>query len=170
VPLINGAPARRTNDLPCGPVIVDEINVGSARERDNLTYALATLWWLLAGHVHFDGLISRSQMPVRRLCSCWRGVILEQFETGIAGVRRLLVRLFDHRPVAPGFWLPLLLLMPAIYRLTYAIIRAVGLAGAECVVAATVARACLFRILCRCGRGEIGYTAHLTDRMLRHWS
>jgi membrane protease YdiL (CAAX protease family) len=61
------------------------------------------------------------------ICPLIAATLLVYCEEGLPGVRRLLRRVVDYRGVRPRRWyLPILLVMPALYALSYGIMRLLG--------------------------------------------
>src|SRR5690606_29957594 len=96
-------------------------------------------------------------------------VILVYREGGGAGVRRLLARAVSPRGIAPVWYLPILLLMPAIYLLAYGIQRLLGrpLPGLEFPIGTILV---LFVVLLIAALAEeIGWMGYATDPLQARW-
>jgi hypothetical protein len=96
-----------------------------------LVFVLAAPLWLL-GTITDRGLLVDLgiNLPLSALifvCPLLAAANLVYREEKLAGVMRLLQRIFDHRRIKPALWYaPILLLVPALYATLYGIMRRLG--------------------------------------------
>lgn len=138
-----------------------------------LVYLLSAPWWAVSRFVAFKGL--PDNLPVTDVGATFMpmlaGVILVHREEGMVGVKMLLARVFDWRKINNARWLlTILLLMPAIYVLTYFAMRAAQLAVPS-HWDLTLGIAFAFPAFLFAATGEeVGYTGYMTDALQRRHS
>lgn len=88
---------------------------------------------------------------------------------GVGGVRRFVRRALDCRRIRSIWYLPLILLMPAVTVLAYVVMR--GLARPLPPVDMPLAALPVFSVvyLCSAACEQLGWTALVTDLLLRRW-
>jgi uncharacterized protein len=131
-----------------------------------LVYLLTIPFWLLSTRLKIAGL--PDNLPVTDVGATFMpmlaAVILIHREEGRLGVRRLLARTLDFNKIKSKiWWLPILLLLPVLYVVTWLVMRAFGLpvGGAWTVPLMTPL---LFAVFFIAAAGEeLGYTAYATD-------
>ena len=94
-----------------------------------LVAALSIPFWLV-GAAFENGLPLPINLPVAALmfvCPLAAALILVYREDGVRGIRRLLARVFDRNGIKNKLWyIPVLLLVPLIYLLSYGVMRMAG--------------------------------------------
>jgi len=137
-----------------------------------LVFVLTTPWWLLARYVQIDGL--PDNLPITDIGATFipmlAAIVLVQREAGMAGVRQLLARVFDWRRIERALWAPLLLAMPAIFGLTYVLMRIAGWSVPHMWTPSPSLGLVFLAFFIAAAGEEFGYTAYLTDRMRPNWS
>ena len=136
-----------------------------------LTFALSVPFWLLgAWNPTPEGaLIGLPLSALQLVCPFLAAVILVYRAGGGADVRRLLAHAVSPRGIAPVWYLPILLLMPAIYLLAYGIQRLLGrpLPGLQFPLGTLLA---LFVVLLIAALAEeIGWMGYATDPLQARW-
>ena len=136
-----------------------------------LVFALAVPFWLLGAVT--GGSLS-ADLPVAALtfvCPVTAAVILVYRENGTAGVTALLRRSFDYRRIRAKVWyLPVVLLLPGIYALTYGVM---GLLGLPLPTLRFPVLAALAALLVFFGAGlceELGWSGYVLDPLQARWS
>lgn len=96
-----------------------------------LVFILAAPFWLL-GSLSNQGLLKGLgiNLPFSALifvCPIIAASILVYREEKMAGIRRLLQRVFDYKAIKPRLWyVPILFLLPVLYSLSYGVMRLMG--------------------------------------------
>ena len=95
-----------------------------------LVFALTVPFWVLSTMVRAAGL--PDNLPVTDIGATFvpliAASILVYREEKFGGVKRLLWRAFDYKRIKQKIWyVPIILLMPLIYLLTYGVMRLIGL-------------------------------------------
>jgi membrane protease YdiL (CAAX protease family) len=98
-------------------------------------------------------------------------MILVYGEEGLAGVGRLLRRVFDHERIEPKTWyLPTIFLLPAIFLLTFGVTRLMGLPLPDNPYVPILQMPLLYVLFFVLGAGEeVGWTGYATDPMQERW-
>jgi membrane protease YdiL (CAAX protease family) len=137
-----------------------------------VVYALTLPLWLLARRVHVSGL--PDNLPITDAAATFvpllSAIILVHREVGSVGVQRLLARLGDFHRFDTRSWLPLLLLTPAVYAVTYVTMHIAGLPVPQMRAPPPSLLLIFVAFFAAAAGEEIGYTGYLADRMLRHSS
>jgi membrane protease YdiL (CAAX protease family) len=99
-------------------------------------------------------------------------LILVYSEEGVAGVRRLLRRIFDQRRIRKRIWyVPIIFLMPVVFLLTYLVMRLTGLPLPDEPYFPFLLIPLLFVLFFIFAIGEeVGWTGYVTDPMQDRWS
>lgn len=135
-----------------------------------LVFALSVPIWFLGAKYRIEILPGLPLGAIMVVCPLAASLILIARERGRAGVVAHLARLFDHRNIVPkGWYLPILLLPPAIAILSYAVMRALGLPLPPVQLSLTAAFALfvLFFISALCE--ESGWSGYLIDPLQERW-
>jgi hypothetical protein len=138
-----------------------------------LVFALAVPFWLL-GALAGNGLPLPTNLPVSALqavCPLIAALILVHREDRRRGVRTLLPRIVDHRRIRPRIWyVPIMLLVPVIYLLSYAVMRLMGQALPEPHVRFLTIPVLLVVFFVAAVGEEGGWTGYAVDPMQARWS
>lgn len=136
-----------------------------------LVFALSLPFWLAGALTRlqlFPGLPVSSFMFV---CPVAAALILVYRENKTPGVTGLLLRSFDYKRIRSKIWyVPIILLMPAVMIISYALIRLMGVAvpAPQFTVLAALA---LFLALFTAALGEeLGWSGYAIDPMQDRWS
>jgi membrane protease YdiL (CAAX protease family) len=99
-------------------------------------------------------------------------LILVYTEEGLAGIRRLLRRVFDHKGIKPQLWyLPVIFLSPVIFLLTYGVTRLLGLPLPDNPHIPTLMIPLLLVLFFVLAIGEeVGWTGYVIDPLQERWS
>lgn len=133
-----------------------------------LVYALSIPLWAL--NVIYPIHLPVDNLPVTDIVATFTPLIAASIlmyrEEGLSGVKNLLKRTFDYRRITKKAWyIPIILLMPAIYVLTYGIMRLFGL-PVPAVWSPPLLTPLLFVAFFFAAAGEeLGYTGYATDPM-----
>jgi membrane protease YdiL (CAAX protease family) len=133
-----------------------------------LVYALSIPLWAL--NVIYPIHLPVDNLPVTDIVATFTPLIAASIlmyrEEGLSGVKNLLKRTFDYRRITKKAWYVLIiLLMPAIYVLTYGIMRLAGL-PVPAVWSPPLLTPLLFVAFFFAAAGEeLGYTGYATDPM-----
>ncbi|WP_214108127.1 CPBP family intramembrane glutamic endopeptidase [Acrocarpospora catenulata] len=135
-----------------------------------LLFALSVPFWVVGAVT--QGQLS-ADLPVAALmivCPVAAAAILVYREDGTAGVARLLRRSFDFKQIKAKIWyLPIVLLLPGIFVLTYGVMRLAGLPAPEprFPVLGTLVAFLAFFVA---GLGEeLGWSGYAIDPMQNRW-
>src|SRR5262245_8349008 len=139
-----------------------------------LVFVLAAPLWLL-GSLSNQGLLKGLgiNLPLSALifvCPLLAAVILVYRDERLAGVGRLVRRVFDYQRIKPALWYaPILLLLPTLYALSYAIQRVLGtpLPTPQISLLTLPLLFALFFISATCE--EVGWTGYATDPLQARW-
>ena len=135
-----------------------------------LVFALSVPFWLLGAVTGFEILPGLPLSALMIVCPLLAASILIYREEGPAGVRGLLTRSLDFRSVRPKAWyLPIVLLMPALTVLAYGLMRWTGrpLPAFELPVGPALAMLAAF-FVAAIGE-EAGWTGYAIDPMQERW-
>jgi membrane protease YdiL (CAAX protease family) len=134
-----------------------------------LVFALAVPFWLIGGAL---GWVLLPGLPVTALMAICPGIaalILVRNEDGSAGVTALLKRGIDTTRIRALWYAPILLLMPCIMVLAFAMQRVMGVAVP--VPDVSIASALLLCLLFFAGAfcEELGWSGYVTDPLQDRW-
>ncbi|WP_292518416.1 CPBP family intramembrane glutamic endopeptidase [Methanoculleus sp.] len=133
-----------------------------------LVYTLSIPLWAL--NAIYPIKLPVDNLPVTDIAATFTPLIAASIlvyrEGGLFGVKSLLKRAFDYKRITKKVWyLPIIVLMPFIYVLTYGIMRLLGL-PVPTVWNPPLATPLLFIALFFAAAGEeLGYTGYVTDPM-----
>ena len=98
-------------------------------------------------------------------------LILVYAEEGLAGIQRLLKGIFDHERIKPRLWyVPVLLLLPLVFVLTYGTTRLLGQPLPEDPHVPTLMIPLLLVLFFALAMGEeVGWTGYVTDPLQERW-
>jgi membrane protease YdiL (CAAX protease family) len=155
------------------------MNMRSSKQRSPwlffaLVFILAAPLWLL-GSLSDQGLAKDLgiNLPLSALifiCPLLAAVILVYRDERLAGVMRLLQRIFDYQHIKPALWYaPIFLLLPTLYALSYGIMRLIGtpLPAPQISLLTLPLLFALFFISATCE--EVGWTGYATDPLQAGW-
>ena len=130
-----------------------------------LVFALSIPFWLIQPR---DWPISASVGAPLLAAS----ILVYREEGGGGGVRRLSSRVFDQRRIRKKIWyVPIILLMPLLYLLTYLVMRLIGLPLPDEPYFPLLLIPLLLVLFFILGIGEeVGWTGYVTDPMQERWS
>ena len=136
-----------------------------------LLLALSVPFWLVGAAAERQLLPGLPVGALMAVCPAVAAAVLVYREAGTAGVAGLLKRAFDHERIRDKVWYaPILLLMPAMTAVAYAMMRAAGVplpAPRFAVLAVPV----LFLAFFAAGVGEeLGWSGYVTDALQARWS
>lgn len=137
-----------------------------------LVFTLTSPFWLLSKFLKVKGL--PDNLPVTDIGATFvpliSAVILVYRADGVLGVRQLLARAFDYDKMAQKRWLlPVVLLMPCIYLLTYYLMRAIGVPVPTEWRVSPQAPLIFFGFLVAAAGEELGYMGYAINLLLRRW-
>lgn len=153
-----------------GPMTDDRDEDGNMLAFLALTTALSTPFWVLGGATGRQLLPGLPLSALMTVCPLAAAAMLTQRRAGWTGVTALLGRALDARRISPRAWyLPALLLNPAVAALVYAWQRAWGVPVPpfEATLVAASGLALLF-LLAAVGE-EVGWSGYALDPLLRRW-
>src|SRR5918997_963227 len=97
-------------------------------------------------------------------------LVLVYREEGLPGTRRLLRRIFDYPRIEPIWYVPAVFMLPAIFLLTYGVMRLIGSPLPDDPHVPFLATPLLFVVFFALGVGEeAGWTGYATDPMQERW-
>jgi membrane protease YdiL (CAAX protease family) len=134
-----------------------------------LVFALAIPFWLFAawtGAQLFPGLPVSALMVV---CPLIAASLLVFRSSGIAGVQALLRRAADVRRIAPIWYLPIVLLMPAVAIVSYGVMQVLGMPLPAPHVSLLTAVVLFLAFFVAAVGEETGWSGYATDPMLARW-
>ena len=138
-----------------------------------LVFALSIPFWLL-GVIFNQGLPLPINLPVSALmvfCPLIAALILVYKEEKLDGIRRLLRRIFDYRRIKKKIWLvPAVFLMPAIYLLSYAIMRLIGRPLPEPYISFLTIPILFVGFFVLALGEEVGWMGYAVDPMQNRWN
>jgi membrane protease YdiL (CAAX protease family) len=135
-----------------------------------LVFVLAVPFWVIGD---LTGIQLTPDLPVSALqfvCPSLAAAMLVYRENGTAGLQALLRRAFDYDRITAKVWyLPTVLLLPAIYALTYGLMGLTGL-PLPTVQFPVVAALATFLVFFVAGLGEeLGWSGYAIDPMQARW-
>jgi membrane protease YdiL (CAAX protease family) len=105
------------------------------------------------------------------VCPLAAALILVYREEGRAGTGRLLRRVFDHRGIRPRLWyVPIILLVPLIFLLSYVVLRLMGRPLPEWDVSLPLIAAALVLFFVLAAAEESGWMGYAFDPMQERWN
>ncbi len=139
-----------------------------------LVFVLAAPLWLVGGLTD-QGLLTDLgiNLPLSALifvCPLLAALILAYRDEELTGVIRLLQRIFDAQRIKPALWYaPIMLLLPTLYALSYAIQRLLGVPLPAPQISLVILPVLfgLFFITAMCE--EVGWTGYATDPLQARW-
>ena len=136
-----------------------------------LVFALAVPFWLLGALIgEPEGFpIKLPASALQFVCPLISASVLVLREDGAAGVRSLLMRVASCRGIAPMWFLPITLVMPAIYLLAYGLQRQLGRPLPELHISAMTIPTLLVVFLVTAAAEESGWTGYALDPMQSRW-
>jgi len=135
-----------------------------------LTFTLAVPFWVLgamSGYQLMPGLPVSALMFV---CPGLAALVLVAREHGSAGVKALLVRVFDYKGVTTKIWYaPLVLLNPVIFALSYVALRMLGapVPDPQIQILSTLTLCAMFFVTAL--GEELGWSGYAIDPMQSRW-
>jgi uncharacterized protein len=135
-----------------------------------LVFALSVLLWLLGGRYRVEILPGLPLGAIMVVCPLAAALILVARNGGRTAVAAHLARSFDSRRIAPKFWyLPIVLLQPAMAVLSYGLMRALHmpLPSPQLSLAAAILLFALFFVGALCE--ESGWSGYLIDPLQERW-
>ena len=133
-----------------------------------LIYAISAPFWIIGAHMQNSGL--PDNIPVTdigaTLSPAIAACILIYRENGRTGLKVFLGRVFDHHRASSRAWfLTAILLLPALYGITYFVMRAMGFPiPAELQISSSLLGALLIFLIAAMVE-ELGYSAYATDAL-----
>jgi membrane protease YdiL (CAAX protease family) len=136
-----------------------------------LVFVLSIPFWLI-------GAVTARQLspdlPVAAfifVCPAIAAAILVYRESGLAGVTALLRRSFDYRRIrAKAWYVPIVLLMPGIYALTYGLLRLIGLHAPTPQFPVVAALATFLAFFIAGELEELGWSGYTIDPLQDRWN
>jgi membrane protease YdiL (CAAX protease family) len=153
------------------------MNTGASSKRSPvrfflLVFALAIPFWLI-GAMAKRGLPLPMNLPVSALMfpvPLIAALILVYREDKMGGVRRLLHRVFDYKRITQKIWyVPILLLMPFIYVLSYWVMRLMGRPLPEPHISYVTIPMLLVGFFIAATGEEAGYMGYAVDPLQERW-
>lgn len=137
-----------------------------------LLFGLSSVFWVAAALADDPSAGLPVNLPISAamfVCPLLAAVAVVYRHRGVAGVRRFVRRALDHRRIRTIWYVPLILTMPAVTALAYAMLRGLGrpLPPVDMPLAALPAFAVAY--LCSAACEQLGWTALATDLLLRRW-
>ncbi len=138
-----------------------------------LVFVLTIPFWALSTFVKFEGL--PDNLPVTDIGATFipliTAAILVYRKEKFAGVKKLILRMFDFVNIKQKIWYaPIILLMPILYLLTYVIMRMIGLPVATEWRIPTLAPLIFLAFFSAAAGEELGYMGYAIDPMQERWS
>jgi membrane protease YdiL (CAAX protease family) len=136
-----------------------------------LVFALAVPFWLL-GALAQTPAGSPIRLPLSALqlvCPLLAALILTYLQGGIGGIRDLRARIVSPRGIKPLWYLPLTLLMPAIYLLAYGLQPLLGWPLPELQVPIPTILALFILFFVAAAAEEAGWTGYALDPLQARW-
>ncbi len=138
-----------------------------------LVFVLTVPFWALSTIVRHEGL--PDNLPVTDIGATFvplmAAVILVYRKEKFAGVKRLVMRMFDFANIKKKIWYaPIVLLMPILYLITYIIMRMIGLQIPTTWNIPTVTPLIFLAFFIGAAGEELGYMGYAIDPMQEKWS
>lgn len=138
-----------------------------------LTFALATPFWLIGSMVK-RGLPVPMNLPVSALSfvsPLIAALILTYRKSKLFGIEQLFKRIFDYKKIKPKLWyLPIIFLLPAIYSLSYGIMRLQDRPLPEPQIPFLTIPILFIGFLITAVCEELGWMGYAADSMRCRWS
>ncbi len=136
-----------------------------------LVFALSVPFWILGATRSKQLLPGLPVSALQAVCPLVAASVLVYGENGIAGLSALLKRALDYRRITPKAWyLPIVLLMPGLTVVAYALMRALGEPLPEPHFAIAAAPGLFLGFFVLALTEELGWSAYATERMQERWS
>lgn len=137
-----------------------------------LVFVLTTPFWVLSTFVKFEGL--PDNLPVTDIGATFvpliAAAILVYRKEKFVGVKRLFLRMFDFANIKKKTWyVPIILLMPFLYLLTYIIMHLIGLPVATEWRIPTLTPLIFLAFFFAAAGEELGYMGYAIDPMQERW-
>ena len=135
-----------------------------------LVFVLSVPFWVLGAQYRVELLPGLPLAAIMVVCPLVAALLLVGRESGRAGVKAHLQRSFDCRRIAKGIWyLPILLLCPAVAVLSYVVMRLLGMPVPAPQLSWTAA-VILFGMFCVSALcEESGWSGYLIDPLQERW-
>jgi len=132
-----------------------------------LVFALAIPFWLVAAWTSAQLLPGLPVSALMVVCPLIAASLLVFRSSGTAGVKALLRRAADVQRIAPPIWyLPIVLLMPAVTAMSYGAMRLLGMPLPAPHISLLTALVLFLAFVVAAGGEEIGWSGYATDPML----
>jgi membrane protease YdiL (CAAX protease family) len=136
-----------------------------------LVLALSVPFWLIGASTDLQLMPGLSASALMALCPAAAALILVYQENRTAGVTELLKRTFDFRRIKAKRWyVPVLLLMPAVSIVVYALMRWMDMALPSPQIALLPALLMYFVFLVGSLGEELGWSGYVLDPMQDRWA
>jgi uncharacterized protein len=135
-----------------------------------LVFALAIPFWLFGATTGFELLPRLPVAALMFICPVTAAIVLVYGEKKSAGVRQLLGRAFDFKRIKNIAWyIPVLLLMPAVMVLSFGVLRLMGesIPIPQCSALSVLGLFLIFFLSALCE--ELGWSGYITDPMQNRW-
>lgn len=137
-----------------------------------LVFTLTIPFWLLSSMVKINGL--PDNLPVTDIGATFvpliAAALLIYREEKFAGVKELLKRIFDYRRIQNKAWyIPIIFLMPALYLLTYWVMRLIGIPVADVWQIPPLTPLLFLAFFIAAAGEELGYMGYAIDPMQSRW-
>jgi len=138
-----------------------------------LVFVLTIPFWALSTFVKFEGL--PDNLPVTDIGATFvpliAAAILVYRKEKFDGVKRLILRMFDFANIKKKIWyIPIVLLMPVLYLITYVIMRMIGLQIPTTWNIPTLTPLIFPAFFIAAAGEELGYMGYAIDPMQERWS
>jgi len=138
-----------------------------------LIFALTTPFWVLSTMVRAEGL--PDNLPVTDIGATFvpliAASILVYRGEKMDGLKRLLSRTFDYKRIRNKIWyLPIIFLMPALYFLTYGVMRLIGLPVSITWAVPLLTPLIFLAFFIAAAGEELGYMGYMIDPMQNRWT
>lgn len=135
-------------------------------------FALSTVLWVAGALADDPSAGLPVNLPISAamfVCPLLAAMAVVYRHSGVTGVRRFVRRALDHRGIQAVWYAPLVLPMPAVFVLAYAVLRGLGrpLPPVDMPLVALPVFAVAY--LCSAACEQLGWTALATDLLLRRW-
>lgn len=136
-----------------------------------LVLALSVPFWLLGANTDLQLMPGLSVSALMAFCPVAAATVLVHRESGAAGVTDLLRRSFDFKRITDRRWyLPILLTMPAVSVVVFALMTWMAMPPPAPQVSALAALLMLFAFFAGALGEELGWSGYILDPLLRRWN